>query len=375
MKNVIVRSTVGPDHEAVATLARAGVATAHECMGRRGLLGSYLRPIYPGAAIAGRAVTVLAQAGDNLMIHAAVEQCRPGDILVVATVSPSTDGMFGELLATALRARGVIGLVIDAGVRDVAELTKMDFPVWSRAISAQGTVKATGGSVNVSVVIGAQVIRPGDAIVADDDGVLVVPRESVVEVAAAAVRRTEDEAEKRRLFEAGTLTLDIYGLRDTLARVGVTYVDADGNRNGAAVAETTERRGEMTTGQGRPGPDPGARNYDSIPGTVVFDGRRARVGYPLNTMCMSLNEEANREAFRADPETYMARYGLSEEQRQAVRDRDWLRMLDLGGNVYFTLKIASLDGLTTQDVGAAMTDVTPDEFRAMMREGGRNPHG
>lgn len=228
MKNVIVRSDVGPDPEVVAELGRLGVATAHECMGRRGLLGSHLRPVYPGVAIAGRAVTVLTQAGDNLMLHAAAEQCQAGDVLVVATVSPSCDGMFGELLATVVRARGVVGLVIDAGVRDVAELTRMGFPVWSRAISAQGTVKATAGSVNVPVVLGGQLVRPGDVVVADDDGVLVVPREQAKEVAAAAFRRNQEEAEKRRLFEAGTLSLDLYDLRGTLARLGVTYVDADG---------------------------------------------------------------------------------------------------------------------------------------------------
>lgn len=234
MKNVIVRNDTGPDREAVAELARLGVATVHESMGRAGLVGTHLRPIYPGAAIAGRAVTVLTQAGDNLMLHAAVEQCQAGDIVVVATVSPSTDGMFGELLATAMRARGVIGLVTDAGVRDVAALTRMAFPVWSRAISAQGTVKATAGSVNVPVVIGGQVIRAGDAVVADDDGVVVVPREQVKEVAAAAFRRTEDEADKRRRFENGTLSLDAYDFRGALARLGVTYVDGESNRpNGA----------------------------------------------------------------------------------------------------------------------------------------------
>jgi 4-hydroxy-4-methyl-2-oxoglutarate aldolase len=172
---------------------------------------------------------VLSQAGDNLMLHAAVEQCRAGDVVVVGTVSPSTDGMFGELLATALRARGVVGLVTDAGVRDVTYLTRMAFPVWSRAISAQGTVKASAGSVNVPVVVGGQVIRAGDAIVADDDGVLVVPREQAKEAAAAAFRRTEDEAEKRQRLEGGTLTVDLYDLRGALADLGVTYVDGDGN--------------------------------------------------------------------------------------------------------------------------------------------------
>jgi 4-hydroxy-4-methyl-2-oxoglutarate aldolase len=228
VKNVIVRSDTAPDQGAVAELGRLGVATAHECMGRRGLIGPHLRPIYPGAVIAGRAVTVLTQAGDNLMLHAAVEQCQPGDVVVVATVSPSTDGMFGELLATAFRARGVVGLVIDAGVRDVADLTSMGFPVWSKAISAQGTVKATAGSVNVPVVIGGQLVRPGDVVVADDDGVLIVPRDQAKEVAAASFRRAEDEEAKRELFRNGTLSLDLYNLRDVLFRLGVTYEDGDG---------------------------------------------------------------------------------------------------------------------------------------------------
>lgn len=226
MNHVIVRNEAGPDPEALAELARCGVATAHECMGRRGLLGTHLRPIYGGAAIAGRAVTVLTQAGDNLMIHAAVDQCQQGDVLVVATTSLSTDGMFGELLATAFQAHGVIGGVIDGGVRDVRALAEMEFPVWARAVSAQGTVKATAGSVNVPVVLGGQVVRAGDAIVADDDGVLVVPREQAKEVADAAFRRLRDEEQKRELFRSGTLSLDLYHLRETLARLNVSYVDA-----------------------------------------------------------------------------------------------------------------------------------------------------
>jgi 4-hydroxy-4-methyl-2-oxoglutarate aldolase len=223
---VIVRTSVGPDKATVATLARAGVATVHEAMGRAGLLASYLRPIYPGGCVAGRAVTVLSQPGDNLMIHAAIEQCRSGDLLVVATMSPSTDGMFGELLATSLRVRGVVGLIIDAGARDVAALREMRFPVWSRAVSAQGTVKATAGSVNVPVTIGGQYVRPGDVVIADDDGVVVVPLADSQRIATASVARLEAEAAIRADLRAGTLTVDSMGLRARLDSLGVTYVDA-----------------------------------------------------------------------------------------------------------------------------------------------------
>lgn len=225
MANVVVRSSVRPDPDLVAELRRLGVATVHEAMGRRGLLASYLRPVYPSAHIAGRAVTVLSQAGDNLMIHAAVELCEPGDILAVALVSPSTDGMFGELLATSLRAHGVIGMVIDAGVRDVADLTQMGFPVWSKAVSAQGTVKATAGSVNVPVVLGGGLINPGDVVVADDDGVVVVPFAGVETTVIAAQKREQDEAEKRVMLQDGTLSLDLYNLRPKLAELGVVYLD------------------------------------------------------------------------------------------------------------------------------------------------------
>ncbi|MBC6462505.1 4-carboxy-4-hydroxy-2-oxoadipate aldolase/oxaloacetate decarboxylase [Actinomadura sp. HBU206391] len=225
-RHVIVRTGRRPDPEAVAVFERAGVATTHEAMGRRGLTGPVLRPIYPGARIAGRAVTVLSQPGDNLMIHACIEQCGPGDVLVVATTSLSTDGMFGELFATQLAARGVRGLVIDAGVRDVADLTEMRFPAWSRAVSAQGTVKASPGSVNVPVVVAGACVRPGDVIVADDDGVLCVPLEEAPEVAAKTLAREAAEQDKREQFQAGVLGLDLYGMRETLARLGVTYVDA-----------------------------------------------------------------------------------------------------------------------------------------------------
>lgn len=207
----------------VDTLRGYGVATVHEAMGRTGCLGPGLRPVQQDVRIAGTAVTALCWPGDNLMIHAAVEQCAEGDILVVATTSPSTDGMFGELFATALHHRGVRGLVIDAGVRDTAELRAMGFPVWSAAVCAQGTVKATAGSVNVPVVVGGQWIRPGDVILADDDGVMCVPRESAATAVEGAKARTAKEEATRAAFAEGQLGLDRYGLRETLARLGVRY--------------------------------------------------------------------------------------------------------------------------------------------------------
>lgn len=224
-RHVIVRTGRRPDPDAVDVLARLGVATAHEAMGRRGLAAPVLRPIYSGARIAGRAVTVLSHPGDNLMIHASIEQCGPGDVLVVTTTSVSTDGMFGELFAAQLAARGVRGLVMDAGVRDVAELTAMGFPVWSRAVSAQGTVKASPGSVNVPVVVAGAIVRPGDVIVADDDGVLCVPIEDLPAVAEKALARESAERARLEKFRAGELGLDLYGMRETLTRLGVTYVD------------------------------------------------------------------------------------------------------------------------------------------------------
>jgi 4-hydroxy-4-methyl-2-oxoglutarate aldolase len=227
MKHRIVRNIRRADAAGVKILGQLGVATVHEAQGRTGLLLPFMRPIYHSARMAGPAVTVLSQAGDNLMIHAAVELCQPGDVLVVTCTSPSTDGMFGELLATSLRTRGVAGLVIDAGVRDVADLTTMDFPVWSKAISAQGTVKATAGSVNVPVTCGGQLIRPGDAVIGDVDGVVVVPREDVAAVVQASQQRLAKEEKSRERLRAGELGLDMYGLRAKLKELGVVYVDQE----------------------------------------------------------------------------------------------------------------------------------------------------
>ncbi|MFC4589618.1 4-carboxy-4-hydroxy-2-oxoadipate aldolase/oxaloacetate decarboxylase [Sphaerisporangium corydalis] len=223
MRTVVVTGPPRADLATVDALAAHGAATVHEAIGRTGFLGAHLRPTHLGSRIGGTAVTVLAWPGDNLMIHVAVEQCGPGDILVVTTTSPSTDGMFGELFATALRHRGVRGLVTNAGVRDIAELHAMGFPVWSAAVSAQGTVKATAGAVNVPITIGGQVVRPGDAIVADDDGVVCVARENVAEALSASDARAAKEEATRAAFRDGELGLDRYGLRAMLPGLGLVY--------------------------------------------------------------------------------------------------------------------------------------------------------
>ena len=225
MKTVVVRNINRTDAAVVKRLGALGVSTVHEAYGRAGLMKPYMRPIWAGGEAAGAAVTVLVHPGDNWMIHVAVEQCRAGDVLVVGCSADNTDGMFGDLLATSLKARGVLGLVIDAGCRDVKTLREMGFPVWSKAISAKGTVKAALGAVNVPVVCAGIHVEPGDAVIADDDGVVVVRRKDVAEVAAKGEKRQADEESKRKLLASGALGLDMYNMREPLTKAGLVYID------------------------------------------------------------------------------------------------------------------------------------------------------
>lgn len=225
MNAVVVRNIHRADAGAIASLERLGVSTVHEAQVRTGLLAPYMRPVWRGARIAGSAVTALCHPGDNWMIHVACEVVKPGDILVVACSSENTDGAFGELLATSLKARGARGVVLDMGCRDAAEISEMKFPLWSRAISAKGTVKASIGSVNVPVVCAGIHVRPGDVVVADDDGVVIVPRLDAAKVAAAGQEREKKEAGSRARLQKGELGLDMYGMRKSLEEKGLKYID------------------------------------------------------------------------------------------------------------------------------------------------------
>ena len=222
---IVKRNVVRADKAAVEALSKFGSATVHEAMGRVGLMQPYMRPIYTGAHLCGTAVTVLLQPGDNWMMHVAAEQIQPGDVVVAVVTAENTDGFFGDLLATSFRARGATGLVIDGGCRDVKDLTAMRFPVFSRAISAKGTIKATLGSVNIPVICAGALVHPGDVIVADDDGVVVVPAELAAATAAAAAEREANEVAKREKLANGVLGLDMYNMREPLEKAGLRYID------------------------------------------------------------------------------------------------------------------------------------------------------